>query len=70
MPYSFSIWLDDDTAEALARLARADERKRSDMVKVLIRRAARDLPTDAPGASEPPPPAQLTQPEAANAHAA
>ena len=41
MPYSLSVWLDDDTASALEKLVQAEERKRSDMVRVLIRRAAR-----------------------------
>ena len=43
MPYSLSVWLDDKTARALEILCNNDERKRSDMVKVLIRRAAREL---------------------------
>jgi predicted transcriptional regulator len=43
MPYSLSIWLDDDTAEELKALAQREERRRSEMVKVLIRRAAREV---------------------------
>ena len=41
MPYSLSVWLDDRTAQKLDILCRAEDRKRSAMVKVLIRRAAR-----------------------------
>ena len=43
MKYSLSVWLDEKTAKALEWLCHEDERKRSDMVKVLIRRAAREL---------------------------
>ena len=42
MPYSLSVWLDDKTAQKLDKLCRAEDRKRSAMVKVLIRRAARE----------------------------
>ena len=42
MPYSLSVWLDDWTAQKLDKLCRAEDRKRSAMVKVLIRRAARE----------------------------
>jgi hypothetical protein len=41
MPYSLSIWLDDPTAKALDLLCQSEERKRGDMVKILIRHAAR-----------------------------
>jgi hypothetical protein len=43
MPYQFSVWLDDKTARDLESLSRFEERKRGAMVKVLIRRAARQL---------------------------
>jgi hypothetical protein len=42
MPYSLSVWLDDPTAKALELLCLSEERKRGDMVKVLIRQAARE----------------------------
>jgi hypothetical protein len=42
MPYSLSVWLDDPTAKALELLCQSEERKRGDMVKVLIRHAARE----------------------------
>ena len=50
MSYQFSIWLDDKTARDLESLSRFEERKRGAMVKVLIRRAARELtqPNPAP----------------------
>ena len=41
MPHSLSVWLDDKTAEKLEKLAEAEHRTRSNMVKVLIREAAR-----------------------------
>ena len=40
-PYSLSVWLDDETAEMLDKMRIMEDRKRSAMVKVLIRRAAR-----------------------------
>ena len=43
MSYSLSVWLDDKTARALELLYKNGERKRGDMVKILIRRAAREL---------------------------
>jgi len=43
MSYSLSVWLDDKTARALELLCKNGERKRGDMVKILIRRAAREL---------------------------
>lgn len=42
MPYALSVWLDDKTAKALETLCYTEERKRGDMVKVLIRRAIRE----------------------------
>ncbi len=41
--YSLSVWLDPNTAKDLHNLCNVNERNRSDMVKVLIRKAARDL---------------------------
>ena len=46
MPYSLSVWLDDRTAQKLDKLCRAEDRKRSAMVKVLILRAAREAKMD------------------------
>lgn len=43
MSYQFSIWLDDKTARDLESLCHYEERKRGAMVKVLIRRAAKQL---------------------------
>ena len=43
MPYSFSVWLDDETAAALENLTQQEDRKRGAMIKVLIRRAAQNL---------------------------
>jgi len=43
MPYQFSVWLDDRTARDLEFLSTHEERKRSNMVKVLIRNAACEL---------------------------
>lgn len=43
MAYPLSVWMDDNTAKDLEELVRVEDRKRSDMIKVLIRRAARDL---------------------------
>jgi predicted transcriptional regulator len=40
MSYSLSVWLDDKTAEALSMLCDAEDRKRGDMVRVLIKKAA------------------------------
>ena len=45
MPYSFSFWLDDETATALEKLTLQEDRKRGAMIKVLIRRAAQNLNT-------------------------
>lgn len=43
MSYSLSVWLDIKTAAALELLCLVNERNRSNMVKLLIRNAARDL---------------------------
>jgi hypothetical protein len=43
MTYSLSVWLDSKTAKALELLCQVNERSRSNMVKVLIRYAAREL---------------------------
>lgn len=43
MSQQFSIWLDDKTARDLEDLSNFEERKRGAMVKVLIRRAAKQL---------------------------
>lgn len=43
MSYSFSVWLDDETAAALEKLTLQEDRKRGAMIKVLIRRAAQNL---------------------------
>lgn len=43
MSYQFSIWLDEKTANDLDLLSRLEERKRGSMIKVLIRRAAKEL---------------------------
>ncbi len=43
MSYQLSVWLDDQSAKDLEALSRLGERRRGAMVKVLIRRAAREL---------------------------
>lgn len=43
MPKTFSIWLDEKTADILDKLAAQEDRKRGAMVKVLIRRAAEKI---------------------------
>ena len=43
MSYQFSIWLDDKTAKDLEALSYFEDRNRGAMVKVLIRRAAKQL---------------------------
>ncbi len=49
MSYQFSIWLDEKTAKDLDALSCFEMRKRGAMIKVLIRRAAKELPkTDVP----------------------
>lgn len=42
MSNSFSVWLDDETAEALQKLAKVQERKRGALIRILIRHAARE----------------------------
>ena len=41
MPYSLSVWLDDETEKMLVQLIKLEDRTRSAMVKVLIHRAAK-----------------------------
>lgn len=58
MPYSLSVWLDDETAEMLDQLIKLEDRTRSAMIKVLIRRAVKVIinpslnPQKEPGNSE------------------
>lgn len=51
MSYQFSIWLDDKTAKDLEALSCFEERKRGAMVKLLIKRAARQLSQASPDAT-------------------
>jgi predicted transcriptional regulator len=43
MAEALTVWLDDETAAALQRLADLEERRRGQMVRVLIRRADREV---------------------------
>ena len=54
MRNTLSIWLDETTAKALKILCEANDRRRGDMVKVLIRRAVRELAAQDDGILMPP----------------